>query len=405
MAAVTTVGEPQWLMSAADAAAVRDSWRRLPGFLQLLLTLLSGKPYTGQRYFRLTPTMHVAGAACSLLGGLAVSWVGWQLGGWWLTLLVAGWAMVLHGMRNLRMMMYHQAAHRNMWISRRPDRVLGRIIAGMLIVQDFDRYAEEHVVDHHAVHHMSVRDPTVQALLIGLGMRTDMTRDQMWRRLYGRILSPWFHARFLWGRIRSYTHPAPPRVLVMTGAVYTVAVVGATLTGQLPFLLVAWFVPVTLLFQISNVLRLCVKHTFPPSGLVDRRNRGYFAGLTNAIFIGEAAPEGARGWRGAPAWTRWTIRMLLVHVPVRYLVLTGDTVVHDYHHRFPMSREWASYIFAREENLRAGHPGWPEYRQVWGLRAGIDAVFASLARAGANEYNVERIGELSNRELFTAFDD
>lgn len=406
MTTVTREENSRWLLSPDDAAAVRDSMRGLPGPLQLPLTLFTGKPYTGQPRVNLRPTHHLIAATLSIAAGIAVSAVGWTLGGWWPALFLPGWAMTLHGARNLRMMMYHQAAHRNMWNNRRADRILGRIIAGLLIVQDFDRYAEEHTIDHHAIHHMTVRDPTVQAFIIGLGMTPDMTRQQMWRRLHRRLWSPAFHARFVWGRVRSYTHPATKRVLLGTALCYAAGLTSVTLLGWLPFVVLAWFLPLTFFFQVSNVLRLCVKHTFPSPSMVERRGKGYFSGLTNAIFIGEAAPgPSVSGIRRMAAWLRWAARMVFVHGASRYLVLTGDTVVHDFHHRFPMSRDWANYIFAREENIAAGHPGWPVYQQVWGLRAGIDVVFASLAAADPSEFSVERIGEVSDRELFTAFDD
>jgi len=404
MTTMTQEETSHFLRSPADAAAVRDSMRGLP--FQIPLTMFTGKPYTGQPRINLSPTTHVIGAAVSIACGMTLSAIGWHFGGWWLALFLPGWAMVLHGARNLRMMMYHQAAHRNMWNNRRADRILGRIIAGLLIVQDFDRYAEEHTIDHHAIHHMTVRDPTVQAFIIGLGMNPHMTRAQMWRRLYARLFSPVFHARFFWGRVRSYLHPATTRVKVGTALCYGIGLVAVTLLGGLPVVLLGWFLPLITFFQISNVLRLCVKHTFPPPSMVDRRGRAYFAGLTNAIFIGEAAPDASvTGVRRVLAWLRWTARMVFVHAPSRYLVLTGDTVVHDFHHRFPMSRDWANYIFAREENCAAGHPGWPVYHQVWGLRDGIDVVFASLAAADPGEFSAERIGEVSDRELFTAFDD
>jgi hypothetical protein len=52
---------------------------------------------------------------------------GWCLsGGWWLMLLAAGWAMILYRMRNLRMMIYRQCAHRNMWGRERLDVILVR---------------------------------------------------------------------------------------------------------------------------------------------------------------------------------------------------------------------------------------------------------------------------------------
>ena len=111
------------------------------------------------------------------------------------------------------------------------------------------------------------------------------------------------------------------------------------------------------------------------------------------------------GARRVYAWVRWTLRMALIHFPSRYLVLTGDTVVHDYHHRFPMSREWADYLFARQRDLEAGNPGWTPYREVWGLIPAINLVLDSLASANADEFDLERLAQISDRELFAAFDD
>src|SRR5437763_2026342 len=171
---------------AAGTVDIRDSMDGLPRLFALPLTFLSGKPHTGQRPLQLTPTAHLAAAVVCLGTGLAVSGGALTVGGWWLTLLVPGWAMTLHAMRNLRMMMFHQCAHRNMWGHRRLDRALGRLIAGLLVVQSFERYSAEHVSDHHALHHMTLRDPTVQAFLVSLELRAGMTRRQMCRRLLGK---------------------------------------------------------------------------------------------------------------------------------------------------------------------------------------------------------------------------
>jgi hypothetical protein len=149
-----------------------------------------------------------------------------------------------------------------------------------------------------------------------------------------------------------------------------------------------------------------VKHTFPPAGTATRRGRDYFASLTNAIFIGESAPpRSLPAGRRLLAWTRWALRMALIHAPARYLVLTGDTVVHDFHHRYPSSRQWFDYIFARQRDIDAGHPGWSAYHEVWGLAPAITHVFASLSAADPEEYNVGRLRSVSKRELFAAFDD
>ncbi|MFC6086607.1 fatty acid desaturase [Sphaerisporangium aureirubrum] len=395
------------LLKTATSDGVRESMHeRLPRGLAVPLTLLTGRPHAGQRPLRLTPGGHLLGALASILTGLAAGGAALAAGGWWLALLVPGWGATLHGARNLRMMIYHQCAHRNMWGNRRADALLGRLIAGLLLVQDFERYSAEHVVDHHAVHHMTLRDPTVQAFLLTLRLRPGMTRRGMWRRVVTTVLSPRFHLRFLLARIRSYFHAAGAGVRAWTAAwLLGVAALAAWLDGWV-FLLVAWVLPMTVFYQVSNTLRLCVKHTFPGRGQTVRRGREYFAGLTNAVFLGEPVPS--RGLRGAArplAWARWWLRMALVHFPARYLVLTGDTVCHDFHHRYPMSRQWAGYLFAREADHAAGTPGWPPYRQVWGLVPAIDLVFASLRDADPAEYHPDRLAEVNYRELFTAFDD
>jgi len=383
---------------------VRESMRRLPSVLQLPLTYLTGKAHIGQHGPKLTPTFHLTTALGSLSLGLIVSAAAWSGVNW--LLLVLGWAITLHGMRNLRMMIFHQAAHRNMWGSPRADRLVGRIIAAALVVQSFQRYSREHISDHHAARHMTLHDPTVQAMLITLQLRPGMTRRQMWRRIVGRLCSPVFHARFAWARTRSYVHGATPaeRRSALVGYLLLAALL-TVLHGWI-FFLVAWALPLLVFFQISNVLRLCVEHTFPAPDVAVRRGRDYMAGLSNAVFLGEPLPRrDLTGIGRAYAWLRWTLRMGLIHFPSRYLVLTGDTVCHDYHHRYPMSRQWADYLFTRQRDVEAGHPGWPAYREVWGLIPAINLVLDSLANADRDEFNPERLTQVSDRELFAAFDD
>ena len=394
--------------SAAPIAPdpVRESMTRLPKPFALPLTLLTGRPHAGQRPLRLGPTFHLAGAATSLAVGLALSGVALAGGGWLLFLLFPGWAITVHAMRNLRMMIYHQCAHKNMWGRPRLDLLLGKTIAGLLMVQQFDRYAVEHVSDHHAAGHMTLRDPTVQVFLVALDLQPGMTRAEMWRTILGKISSPRFHAEFAVARIRSYFRVATTVERALTLVAFAVVAALATWLHGWTFVLVAWVLPLTVFFQMSNTLRVCVKHTFPARDATVRRGKAYFASLTNAIFLGEPAPPpGLTRARARAAWSRWSMRMLLVHFPARYLVLTGDTVCHDFHHRRPVADDWPRYVFAREADHRAGSPGWPPYRHVWGLVPAIDTVFASLEAADPEEFNVERLREVSRRELYAAFDD
>ncbi|MGW1074440.1 stearoyl-CoA 9-desaturase [Streptomyces sp. NPDC002537] len=381
--------------------------RVLPRFAQYPLTIFTGKALTEQKPLSWwTPGFHLVSAVLSMILGTAISCTGLRLSGGWLLLLLPGWAVTLHGMRNLRMMVYHQCSHRNMYRRRGLDAAIGRATSSLLIIQNFARYSREHVSDHHAAHHMTLRDPTVQAFLVSLDLHPGMTRRQMWRRVLGKLFSPRFHLQFAVSRARSFWHGSAPSEKTASVTLYTVAVAATVATGTWQALLIVWFVPLIPLFQLSNTLRLCVKHTFPAPDLEVRRGKEYFGSLTNAIFIGEPAPPSALPYgRRTAAWFAWTARMLLVHAPARYLVLTGDTVVHDFHHRYPATPQWANYLFGRQEDADAGSPGWPAYTQVWGLIPAINLVFDSLSVADPEEFDIARLHEVSKRELFAAFDD
>jgi fatty acid desaturase len=384
----------------------RESMRVLPGFLQWPLTIFTGKPLRGMKRLPWTPTYHLASAISAVVAGVAISAFGWIHGAGWIALLMPGWAVSLHGMRNLRMMIYHQCSHRNMYRRQRLDQVIGQLVTSLLVVQGFEQYSREHRVDHHAAHHMTLRDPTVQAFLVSLGLHPKMSHDQMWRTVIRKLISPRYHLMFAVARVRSFWHGASRTEKLAASICYGAALSATIATGTWLVFVMAWVIPIIPLFQVSNVLRLCVKHTFPAAGTEVRKGREYFAGLTNAIFIGEPAPSPALPFRRrVVAWLRWWLRMLFVHAPARYLVLTGDTVVHDFHHRHPSSREWADYLFARQRDIESNHPGWPPYHEVWGLVPAISHVFTSLQKADPDEYDVTRLPKISQRELFAAFDD
>ncbi|MFE3492201.1 fatty acid desaturase [Streptomyces sp. NPDC059175] len=388
----------------ATSSDPRETMRRLPRLLQLPATLFTGKALPEQRSPGWTTGFHLVTATVSLVLGTLVSVLAYTLGHG--LLLPVGWAVTLHGMRNLRMMVYHQCSHRNMYRRRRVDRAIGHAISSVLIIQNFQRYSREHVRDHHAAQHMTLKDPTVQAFLVSLQMHPGMTRRQMWRRLLLKLVSPRFHFSFAVSRVRSFWSESARSERRSALLLYGTTVTATVLTGTWQALLVVWFVPLFPLFQVSNTLRLCVKHTFPVPGTAIRHGRPYFSSLTNAIFIGDALPSPDLPLaRRAGAWARWTLRLVFLHAPSRYLVLTGDTVVHDFHHRYPAAPQWADYIFARQQDIDSGHQGWPPYHEVWGLIPAISHVFDSLASADAEEFDVKRLKAVSKRELFAAFDD
>src|SRR6266404_876121 len=79
-------------------------------------------------------------------------------------------------------------------------------------------------------------------------------------------------------------------------------------------------------------------------------------------------------------WLAWWVEMLTVQLFVRLFVLVGDAPCHDYHHRRPASKRWASYAQARQQDRLNGCWGFPvNYCDSWGLFRTIDANLATLA--------------------------
>ncbi|TFI43679.1 stearoyl-CoA 9-desaturase [Rhodococcus sp. 1R11] len=380
--------------------------RRLPNVLQVPLTLLTGKPYTGQQRISLSVSFHVVGAVASMSVGFSMVAIALTLGGPWTLTAVLGMAVTLHGMRNARMMVLHQAAHKNLYRRARTDQLLGQACSVILLVQSFSQYSSEHTGEHHSRHHMTLRDPTVQAFLIGLGLAPGMSRREMWTRVLAKLCSPWFHTVFAVSRLRSFWSGANRGERIGAIVFHGSVVAAVSVTDSWLVFLLGWVVPLFPLFQVSNTLRLCVKHTFPTANDEPLTGKDRMAGLTNAIFIGESVPRVqptriAAFW----AWTRWTMRMFFVHLPVRYLVLTGDTVCHDFHHRFPRHKAWFDYISERALDSMSPKGGWPAYTEVWGLAHAISHVFDSLSNADPKTFDRSKIGGVSTRALFAAFDD
>lgn len=396
--------------SIADSAGrpnIRDSMLGLPGFTQLPLTFLTGKPFSGQKRLRIAPTAHLAAGVFSMAAGIMVGVIALRVPGWTLLWLLPSWALTLHALRNLRMVVYHQCAHRNMWRhSARTEVLVGDLVAGLLMVQSFKKYSWSHRLEHHGSQHMTPGDPTVADFLIGLKLQPGMTIPAMWNRLFKCLFSPIFHIRFFVNRLKSgLLYGSVLQRTLIVGLPLAFVIWGYRNHFVLLAYLVLWLLPITVFFQISTVLRLCVKHTFP-SPAAGGRDRTHIASLTNGVFLGEPFPS--RGDSGAGTVARyvvWSLRMVFVHLPGRYLVLTGDSVCHDYHHRRPVSRDWSNYIFARQADQDAGHPGWPAYREVWGLVAAINQVFESLRLADPEIYDSRKLAGTPDLELYSSFDD
>ncbi len=348
---------------------------------------------------------HLAASVVPLAAGTAYTVFVVSYWRWGLLALPVAWLLTTHGMRKLRTVIFHQCSHGNFLRNKRVDSLLGQAIAIFLVSQEYQEYKGEHIADHHATGHMTPEDPTVKFIILSLRLRPGLGVRRMWRRVLRCACSPTFQAKSTCGRFISHFRGTSKayRILLVTVLISQVALV--TLTGSWLAYVVAWLFPLTILFNIAAILRLSSRHIFPVAGQ-RLSGRAAIGGYTHGIFIGERAPEqDPWSWAWAAQWTRWWLRLLFVHLPSRLMVLVGDGPCHDFHHRYPKSKDWANYMFARQQDVDSGHPGWPDYTEVWGLKNAIDAVFMSLDKADPAIFDATAMAFATPAESLAVFEE
>lgn len=385
-----SIATDAWSTAARDAAGIvggtqsnprQDMACRLPVAVQPFLTWLTGKPAPGEAYRAHTPTYHLVTAVVWLLAGLALS-VATLLGP--LVLLVflpIALIVTTAGLGKLQVAIYHHCAHGTVLGTRDRNRRLGSVLSVFLLIKHFDVYQKEHMLHHSAKRLLTEDDEFAQFLFGPCGLKPGLAKEELWRRVIGSLLSPMFHLRLFVRRVQSclLTHD---RVQNGAGAVFWTAVTATAWgAGVFPEFAVVWLIPFTILFQIATALRILCEHRFPHRRLIELRDKEFISYATAGVFPGAAVPaRRANSVAGLLAWSGWWAEMLTVHLFVRVFVLVGDAPCHDYHHRRPASRRWASYIHERQKDQDQGCAGFPvSYFDCWGLFTAIDETLETLS--------------------------
>ena len=364
---------------------VREAMKRdLPQWMQPLLTWLTAKPYVGQKPSRRTAMSHLASALAALGLGASLSWVGASSGGMAMILVPLGWFFSTYGARKLRLTILHFCSHNAVFDRRGANFWLGEMISILTLSLNFKQYQQQHTRFHHSRQLLEPGDETYEFLVNFVGLKPGMPVDRLWRQLWMTLVSPGFHLRNLLQRLQGCFLSADPKHNALAGGLWLLIMSLVAMTQcWLPFTL-AFGVPLTVLLQVSALLQNCVEHRWLVPPQLGQRQRRELGQLTVAVFLGEHTPvlsaDASRAQK-AIAWGYWAARMLFYHLPARALVMMGDIPCHDYHHRHAGSKEWPNYIFARQADVEAGSPGWPEpYQETWGLLEAMDETFKSLSQ-------------------------
>lgn len=297
----------------------------------------------------------------------------------WLSLLLPAWLLTIYGARKLQVVIAHHCTHVNFSGHKLIDRQLGRAICIILWLRDFDSYQPDHIIHHKAKTALTLEDETVKFLYFGVGLRPGMPKDLQWRKLFSSLISPSFHFQLLKARLSACFLSTSLGHNFTAWGFWAIVFFLVSITNSWTTFLIAWLLPITVFYQVATCLRLAAEHKWPEN--ITNRDKVFISRSTVAVFLGEPAPSPTLS--NIPhviQWTVWWFRMFC-HLIVRLGVLQGDTPTHDYHTRYPGTDDWANALYARQQDLDAGCPHWPEpYTETWGLFSAIDGVLESLSQ-------------------------
>ena len=361
--------------SLSSRSNVRESMNTLPHWMQPFLTWLTAVPLPTEKHSKHTSLYHLVTSLLTLSVGIGFAIIGLN-GGLhpFLQIILISFAAAfsLSSMRKLQVVIVHHCSHSNFFARKNKlNGKLGSLISFLLFTEPFKAYQAAHIHDHHFTEHMTEKDPTVKFLFERLGLKPGMSVEQSTQKIMRAFISPKFYlSAFNQRLLEQKQAPFQYKILLAT---YWVAILSISMmSGSFSLLLVSYLFPLFILYPISAALRLVVEHTFPKCNSNRKFDLGSHSYLTNAVFCGEEYPT------NPSEKFVWFLRMFFIHLPTRFLILVGDTPVHDHHHRNPLYLDWPNYAFARKSEIKFEKPGYSSYREVWGFYHAFNHSLKSL---------------------------
>lgn len=359
--------------------SIQSTWPRpIAVLLDAFVTWVSGCPADGQRpLVRRTKLVYTVEAFGGFLLYVALGALLWRTGLWyllpfvWLALCGRAWALF-----NI----FHHATHRTLFESERANRTLAFWASLLSFSSSLDSYRKEHISSHHTRAICTYDD--LEAPFMPLGFPPGRPKSFYYRRLAWLIFTPWTYLLYTRYRLWDWQRSEP---WLRKGAVWLFAatLVGlAIVSGQVPVLLMAYVIPMFVVFNVTGLVGTFSEHHW--GTLIERPARLRMVLLLQSRFLVDEAP--ARDLplrRRVTGWTLWTVRLLGYHLPVRMAVLPGDSMHHDHHHRHPRTEQWTMSTFERHDHVKNGCPGFADFphSHAWSLGEAIDRVFTRMSAA------------------------
>ena len=286
-------------------------------------------------------------------------------------LLFLGWGHAVFSLRCLALPNRHAAAHGNLTGHRVLDQSIGQVISALLGSASMSAYTATHVSGHHHWRKLGTPGENWFEELRSLGFVSGCEPARNWSHLIKLLCNPFFYVNKLYFAIQTVFFSGRMNERIFNAIFWVATIQILVVTAELRLFLFG-FLPARLLAEIPQVLRTLVEHRLPAGG--NPRIRSAQATMTIDVVCGEPSPanEGDR-LKNALQWLAWGARMSLLHLPVRFWVLTGDASAHSCHH-WVANADFANAIAVRQDLIEKGYP----ITSVWGLGAAIDGLFKSL---------------------------
>lgn len=352
-------------------------------FVQEIFTWITGKPYEHQQpLIKQTASGYLLLALIELALGtmgscfiLKSSFILFYL------FLPVTFLLTVGGARILETTIIHQCVHLNFYESSSvKNRFLAELLSTIIGTEHFDGYYDNHVRKHHNRKAFATFEDPAFKLILKLGFYPGRSKREYWACLVKAIFSPDFHLSLLKERLISnfLISPLYRRVMSIIWIAGCFSLVFAT--ENLVTFLIVWVFPLTLLHNISALLHALTEHVW---GYEDEKEtqKVVYLRRTCGRFCGELPPD-IRFIQNPLSWFYWGTKLFLIHLPIRLACWVGEVPEHDYHHRHAHDKNWVNGAYARQRELEANCPGFPEpYTEVWGIFAALDRVFETLSQS------------------------
>ena len=364
---------------------IRQSYMLFPTWSQHFFTWLTGKalPYQRPIFTMGTWLQYFVPIFMVLLGVIGATWV--------LTtnansfFLLVCWIISLSGARLIALTIRHQCIHSAFSGKPKLDMWLAEIATALIYGQDAQSYKIDHISKHHNRKALASEKDSHVIAIQKYGFKPGMSKKNLWINLFILIISPIFQIKHSIARLKcNFFYPSYVRrglsILTLMSWIGILSLFSNSLLDFTYKFFIAFVIPLFVLCNISVILEMIAEHQYFGEIEDTSLSNEKYAEKCWAVFCGERLPNTNHNsfFKNAVMWLMWSIKMFM-HFLIRLTILPGDIVVHDFHHRHPYSKEWKSYAYARQKDIDKGHPGWPEYKEIWGLFNAIDQVFLSMS--------------------------